>query len=88
VAHSTLVHFAGFLGSVAADMALAFGARGGVYLAGGVLHRLGPVFDRGLFRARFADKGRFSGYMAGIPTWLIRREDAGLLGLTSAHLDL
>jgi glucokinase len=78
-----LAHFAAFLGTVSADLALTFGARGGVFLAGGVLPRLGSAFDRGLFRGRFEDKGRFSGYLAKVPTSLILREDAGLLGLTS-----
>lgn len=82
-AQAALTLFAGFLGTVAADMALAFGARGGVYLAGGVLPKLGAAFDREAFRQRFEDKGRFSVYLAAIPSYLVHHRDTGLLGLTA-----
>ena len=38
--------FSTLLGSAAGDLALTVGARGGIYLAGGVCLRLGPLFDR------------------------------------------
>jgi glucokinase len=73
---------ASFLGTVAADLALIFWARGGVYLSGGVLLRLGPAFDKLTFRQRFETKGRFSASLAGIPTFIVTHSNAGLLGLT------
>lgn len=82
-ARDALRHFAAFLGTVAADLALSFGARGGVYLAGGVLPKLGEAFDRDVFRQRFEGKGRFSTYLAGIPRYLILNTESGLLGLTA-----
>jgi glucokinase len=42
--------------------------------------RLGAWFDRSLFRARFEDKGRFSGYLQAIPTYVITAEHATLDG--------
>ncbi|MFQ5972000.1 MAG: glucokinase, partial [Alphaproteobacteria bacterium] len=48
------------LGTVAGNLALTLGAKGGVYLAGGVLHNMGAAFDRALFRERFESKGRLS----------------------------
>jgi len=53
--------FCGFLGTVAGDLALTLGARGGVYLGGGIVPRLGAWFEQSGFRARFEAKGRVSG---------------------------
>ena len=63
--------FCGFLGSVAGNLALTLGARGGVYIGGGVVHRLGAWFDQSPFRAGFEAKGRFQRYLAAIPCWVI-----------------
>lgn len=78
----TLQFFSSFFGTVAADLALVFWARGGVYLSGGVLQRLGPAFDKQTFRRRFESKGRFSATLANIPTFVVKHANAGLLGLT------
>ncbi len=75
--------FSSLLGAAAGDLALTIGARGGVYVAGGVCARLGPLFDRAAFRQRFADKGRMRQFLEPIPTWLVLRTDTGLLG--AAH---
>lgn len=72
--------FTGWLGAVAGDTALLTGARGGVYLGGGILPRWGELFDRALFRRRFEAKGRFDDYLEDIPAYLISRQDLGLLG--------
>ena len=63
--------FCGFLGSVAGDLALTLGARGGVYIGGGIVPRLGERFNDSPFRARFEAKGRFAAYLQAIPTWVI-----------------
>ena len=68
------------LGTVAADIALILGARGGLYIGGGVVPRLGEFFDRSPFRARFEQKGRFSDYLARIPTFVIDAPFPALLG--------
>lgn len=73
--------FCALLGSVAGNLALTLGARGGVYLGGGIVPRLGAWFDASPFRARFEDKGRFNGYLRAIPVWVITaRESPALLG--------
>jgi len=72
--------FSALLGAVAGDLALTFGARGGVYLAGGVLEGLGAAFDRDGFLSRFDGKGRMSGYVAAIPVARIVAPDAALRG--------
>ena len=71
------------LGTVAADLALTLGARGGVWIAGGLVPRFARRFAASGFRRRFEDKGRFSAYLAAIPTWLVLHEHPALLGLAS-----
>ena len=70
-AEQALDMFCGFLGTVAGDLALMLGARGGVYIGGGIVPRLGERFDASPFRARFEAKGRFKAYLQQIPTWVI-----------------
>jgi glucokinase len=72
--------FCAMLGTIAGNLALTLGARGGVYIAGGIVPKLGAAFAHSQFRARFEDKGRFSAYLAAIPTFVIIRPDAALLG--------
>lgn len=74
------------LGSVAGDLALALGARGGVYLGGGLIPALGSLFDPERFYARFIAKGRFERYLAKIPVWRVLPADAALIGLAAKPL--
>ncbi len=82
----TLQVFCAVLGTAAANLAVTLGASGGIYIGGGIVPRLGAWFDRSPFRARFEDKGRFSAYLAAIPTWVITAEQSSFTG-TSAILD-
>ncbi|NLF54770.1 MAG: glucokinase [Thauera phenolivorans] len=81
---AALGSFCAMLGTVAADLALTLGARGGIYIGGGIVPKLGDFFVRSGFRARFESKGRFSGYLAAIPTWVIRAPHAALIGAARA----
>ena len=63
--------FCAMLGTVAGNLALTLGARGGIYIAGGIVPKLGDAFAQSPFRARFEDKGRFSTYLAAIPTYVV-----------------
>lgn len=65
----------------AGDMAIAFLARGGVTLAGGVLPRLAPVLDEAEFRSAFEDKAPMHGLACAIPTRLVTAPDAALAGM-------
>lgn len=76
--------FASFLGNVAGNLALTLGARGGVYVGGGIVPRLAGAFDETLFRRRFEDKGRFAAYLQPVPTWLITARTPALLGAARA----
>ncbi len=79
----TLDAFCAMLGTAAANLAVTLGALGGIYIGGGIVPRLGSYFDRSPFRARFEDKGRFSSYLAQIPTWVITADNATFLGVSA-----
>ncbi len=78
--------FCGMLGTAAANLAVTLGARGGVYIGGGIVPRLGEFFDRSPFRERFETKGRFSDYFKAIPTKVILAEYPALTGAAHALL--
>ncbi len=82
----TVDRFVAIYGSVAGDIALTVGARGGVYLAGGIAPRLLDELRTGGFRERFEAKGRFSAYMAAIPTHVVVHPYGALLGAARAPL--
>jgi len=68
----TVSMFCGLLGGVAGNLALTLGARGGVYIGGGIVPRLGAFFAGSAFRERFESKGRMSAYLKPIPTYVIK----------------
>jgi glucokinase len=78
--------FCGMLGTAAANLAVTLGARGGVYIGGGIVPRLGEFFDRSPFRTRFETKGRFSDYLKAIPTKVILADYPALTGAAQALL--
>lgn len=75
--------FTALLGAFAGDLALAHGARGGVYVLGGLLAAFGDLLDPALFRRRFEAKGRLREWLAPIPVFRILRSDTGLLGASA-----
>lgn len=75
--------FCAMLGTIAGNLALTLGARGGIYIAGGIVPQLGDAFAQSAFRARFEAKGRFQPYLAKISTFVITRPFAALLGAAS-----
>lgn len=80
-----LTMFCALLGSVAGNLALTLGARGGVYVGGGIVPRLGDWFQGSPFRARFEAKGRYAAYLQAIPVWVITaRQSPALLGASRA----
>lgn len=83
----TLNRFCGIYGHVAGDVALAFGARGGMFLGGGIAPRLFEWLSASDFRRRFEAKGRLSGYVADIPTQVILHPYAALLGAAGVRIE-
>jgi glucokinase len=78
-AEATLL-FCAMLGTMASNLALTLGARGGIYIGGGIVPRLGQRFARSPFRARFEAAGRFSHYLAAIPTYVATHPLPAFLG--------
>jgi len=78
----TLHAFCDMLGTVAGNVAITLGARGGIYVGGGIVPRLGDFFDRSGFRARFEQKGRLSGYLEQIPTYVLKAAFPELIGMS------
>lgn len=76
----TLQQFCRIMGSFAGNLALNLGTAGGVFISGGIAPRFVDFIRQSDFRARFEDKGRFSHYVATIPTYIITEPDHGLLG--------
>lgn len=85
--NAALDMFCAVFGSVAGDFALAHGARGGVYIAGGIAKKIEKSLRASRFRARFEDKGRLGDYVKAIPTRLILNEDATFFGAALASAE-
>lgn len=68
------------LGQVAGDLALAFGAADGIYIAGGIVQRYPEMLAASDFRRGFESKGRQRALMEKIPTQLVIHPQPGLLG--------
>jgi glucokinase len=75
--------FSELLGACAGDMAMVFGAKGGCYVAGGVVPALGKLFDVARFIAGFSDKGPYRNYADTIPLALITHPYPALVGLAA-----
>ncbi|RJG25429.1 glucokinase, partial [Massilia cavernae] len=81
--------FSGMLGGAAANLAVTLGAFGGIFIGGGVVPRMKEWFAHSPFRTRFEAKGRFSSYLADIPTYVITTPHPALRGVAtilSEHL--
>src|SRR6266849_6115259 len=76
--------FCAMLGTVAGDLVLTLGAQGGVYIAGGIVPRLGARFVESGFRARFEAKGRLSTHLAAIPSYVVTHPLPAFLGCVVA----
>jgi glucokinase len=81
VCKETIDTFCAMLGTVAGNLVLTLGARGGLYIGGGIIPRLGEVFFKSDFRRRFEDKGRFKSYLAPVPAYLIVSKYPAFVGL-------
>jgi glucokinase len=75
--------FCGMLGTFAGSVALTFGARGGVYVMGGIVPRILGTFLQSNFRERFEFRGRYRAYLSEIPTFVVTRPNPAFVGLTT-----
>lgn len=83
-ASRSLDTFCSLLGSFAGNVALMLGARGGIYIGGGIVPRMEARFFASAFRERFEAKGRLRGYLEAIPTALITDTLVALTGAAAA----
>ena len=77
------------LGGAAANLAVTLGAFGGIFIGGGIVPRMAEWFATSPFRARFEAKGRFTDYLAQIPTYVIMTPNPAFYGVAtilSEHL--
>lgn len=78
--------FVSVYGSVAGDVALTIGARGGVFIAGGIAPKILGAIRDGPFLESFLAKGRLRDYLAAIPVHVVLNDEVGLLGAAAAAL--
>lgn len=77
--------FCNILGSVAGDKALSLGAKGGVFLGGGIIPKIAQFIPQTQFLRRYQHKGPMAGYVGEIPVHMILNDTAALVG-TAAWL--
>jgi len=82
-AKAALEMFCAFLGVVAGNLALIVGARGGVYVSGGIVPRFPDFVAKSQFRRRFEGKGRLSHYLEVIPAAVILHPNPAMVGLAA-----
>ncbi|MBI4030274.1 MAG: glucokinase [Proteobacteria bacterium] len=70
-----------FLGRASRTLALTLGAFGGIYIAGGIVNKLGRYFYLSGFEKEFIGEGRFTDYMRGVPVFVILHEFPAFIGL-------
>jgi glucokinase len=82
-----VVIFCAMLGTFAGDVTLTFGARGGVYIMGGIVPKIYEIFRHSHFRERFEFKGRYRQYLSTVPTYVVTHPFPALLGLKTLFRD-
>jgi glucokinase len=85
--HEATEMFCAMLGTVAGNLALTLGAKGGVYIGGGIVPRLGERFGASAFRERFEAKGRFQDYLSSVPTYVVTHKLPAFLGCAAALME-
>lgn len=87
LARESLEIFCGLLGSAVGDMALLYGAQGGIYLAGGILPQIREFLLHSSFVERFLNKGPMRAALERIPVRLVEHGQLGVMGAANWYLD-
>ncbi|PZU26984.1 MAG: glucokinase [Stenotrophomonas sp.] len=85
-AEQTLQLFCAILGSTIGDMALLYGAQGGIYLAGGILPKISQFLLNSSFAERLLNKGPMREALQRIPVKLVEHGQLGVIGAASWYL--
>lgn len=78
---SAIDMFCELLGAFAGDVALLLGARGGVFIGGGIVPRFADRLAKSRFRRSFESKGRMRQYLERIETNLVLHPSPAFVGL-------
>ena len=84
LANAALDLFVDIYGAQAGNLALTTGARGGVYVAGGIAPKIIPRLTDGRFLRAFLGKGKMSSYVETIPVRVVTNAETGLIGAALA----
>jgi glucokinase len=79
--------FCGLLGSFVGDLVMLYGARGGVYLAGGILPQIHGFLASSTFAERYFNKGVMRAYLQQVPVRLIEHGQLGVMGAAGWFLE-
>jgi glucokinase len=79
--------FCGLLGSFAGDLAMLYGASGGVFLAGGILPQIHGFLRASSFAERYFNKGVMRAFLQKVPVRLIEHGQLGVIGAAGWFLD-
>lgn len=80
----TLDVFCSMLGVMASNLALTFGALGGIYICGGIIPRFIQYFKNSSFNARFISKSKVDFYLLEIPVYVVLSKYNGIYGASLA----
>lgn len=78
--------FCGLLGSFVGDLAMLYGARGGVFLAGGILPLIRDHLLASSFATRFFNKGVMRAFLQQVPVRLMDHGQLGVIGAAGLYL--
>lgn len=87
IAEQTLQLFCALLGSFVGNLVLLYGARGGVYLTGGILPGMRDFLVHSQFIQRFLHKGRMRAYLERVPVRLVEHGQLGVIGAAHWYLE-
>ena len=76
--------FLAILASTTGDIAVAHGAKGGIYIGGGIIPKIYNLIDKERFFERYTDKGPMRHYVEKIPVHIITSDMPALLGAALA----
>ncbi|UPG87704.1 glucokinase [Luteibacter aegosomatis] len=85
VARIALDVFCAVLGGFAGDLAMLYGARGGLFLAGGILPQMREFILSSRFAERFFNKGVMRPFLEQVPVWLVDHGHLGVVGAATLH---
>ncbi|NII10764.1 glucokinase [Oleiagrimonas sp. C23AA] len=86
-ARQALDTFCGLLGSFVGNLAMLYGARGGVFLAGGIVPQIRHFLQRSAFVERFLDKGDMRAFLERVPVRVMEHGQLGVIGAAGWHLE-